>query len=156
VPEGGFVIAQIGVLVTFFAAATFSNTFTTGSAIVAVLAVVLFGIFTFRDKRTAGWKDLYALEREKNENLMTERENERVLRHSIKDELAATKLLLEVERNKPDLSVVLDQQRVLWTDATRNLTTLITGLVATQKAMQETQVEMLTILLETRTQLKET
>lgn len=136
---------------TIIAQATFTSTVGLGSVLVAMLIVILWGLFSFRDKAREGWRDLYEQEREKNENLLEERERERTLRHAVKNELDATKLLLEAERAKPDLASILDQQRVLWTDATRNLTTLISGLVATQKAMQETQIEMLTLLQEART-----
>lgn len=128
-----------GGALALFAQTDFKTTVSLGSVIVAMLVVILFGFFSLRDKRNSGWKDLYEQEREKNTNLLEEKEGERVIRHAIKDELAATKATLEIERNKPDLTILLDQQRQLWTDATTLL-----------KSMQETQLEMLDLLQASR------
>lgn len=133
------IVGYVGVTGSLVAAATFSSTVGLGSILVAMLVVGLAGIFGFRDRRNSGWKDLYEQEREKNGNLIEDKELERTARHSIKDELAATKALLLIEEAKPDLSVILEQQRILWTDAT-------TGLTDTLRLMQKTQEQMLGIL----------
>lgn len=123
------------------AQATFTSTIGLGSLIVGMLVVILFGVFSLRDRRNSGWKDLYEQEREKNTNLLDEKEQERVIRHAVKDDLAATKALLEIEKAKPDLSIILEQQRILWSDALAPLTD-------TLQAMQATQKEMLALLTE--------
>jgi hypothetical protein len=134
-------VSIIGGVGALFAQADFKTTVSLGSVIVAMLVVILFGFFSLRDKRNSGWKDLYEQEREKNTNLLEEKEAERVVRHSVKDELASTKAKLAIEMSKPDLAVILEQQRSLWTESTNNLTTLL-------KTMQETQMEMLAMLRE--------
>lgn len=126
------------------AEANFKSTIGLGSIIVGMLVVILFGIFSLRDKRNSGWKDLYEQEREKNTNLLEEKEVERAERHDVKDKLAETKALLEIEKAKPDLSVILEQQRILWSDALAPLT-------ATLQAMQSTQQQMLKLLVERST-----
>lgn len=121
------------------AQASFTDTVGLGSVVVGMLVVILFGIFSLIQKRNSGWKDLYEQEREKNSNLLDEKEAERVVRHDVKDELATTRAQLEIEKSKPDLSVILEQQRILWTDATADLTAVL-------QTMQETQQQMLVLL----------
>lgn len=128
-------------LTSLVAQATFTSTVGLGSVVVAMLVVILFGIFSLRDKRNAGWKDLYEQEREKNTNLIEEKEVERTERHAVKDDLATTKALLAIEKAKPDLSVILERQQEMWTDTTA-------GMAALLKTMQETQEQMLALLTE--------
>lgn len=137
--------AGIGSLV---AQATFTSTIGLGSLIVGMLVVILFGVFSLRDRRNSGWKDLYEQEvatakqeREKADGLLERLEEERVVRHDIKDELATVKAQLLVEQAKPDLGEILQQQRLLWTETLGPLT-------ITLKAMQATQVQMLALLTE--------
>lgn len=129
-------------ITALFADATFSSTIGLGSVLVAMLVVILFGIFSLKQKQAdlrqqqnAGWRDLYEQEREKCEHRDVELVTERAARHVIKDELAATKALLLVEKAKPDLAVILDGQREFWEPLTAML-----------KAMQETQEQMLALL----------
>lgn len=123
------------------AQATFQTTIGLGSILVAALVVVMAGVFNFRDRRNSGWKDLYEQEREKTSNLVDEKEQERVVRHGIKDDLAATRAQLEIEKAKPDLSIIIERQQTLWAESTGQVTTLL-------GSMQETQLEMLGLLRE--------
>lgn len=133
------VLAGVAGIGSLTAETSFTNTIGLGSVIVGMLVVILFGIFSLIQKRNSGWKDLYEQEREKNGNLLEEKEEERIVRHDVKDQLAATRAQLEIEKAKPDLSVILEQQRILWTDATSDLTAVL-------QTMQTTQLKMLEIL----------
>lgn len=124
---------------SLIAQATFSSTIGLGSILVGMLVVIFWGIFSLRDRRNSGWKDLYEQEREKNGHLLEDMETERIARHQVKDDLATTRALLEIEKTKPDLSVVLDQQQVA-----------LVPLVETLQAMQKTQEKMLAILTDQR------
>ncbi len=117
----------------------FKTTISLGSVLVAALVVIVAGFFSLRDRRNSGWKDLYEQEREKNEHLTDDKEGERIVRHAIKDELAQTKALLKIEEAKPDLSVILERQQQLWSDAIGQLTSVLSS-------MQETQLEVLSML----------
>jgi hypothetical protein len=130
------IVGGIGAL---FASTDFKTTISLGSIIVAMLVVVLFGLFSYRDRRNSGWKDLYEQKSERVENLLEEKEAERVVRHAIKDELAQTKALLKIEEAKPDMSIILDRQQALWTDAIGQLTSVLAGI-------QQNQVEMAELL----------
>lgn len=141
-------IAGIAGIGSFFAQATFTSTIGLGSLIVGMLVVILFGVFSLRDRKNAGWKDRYEQEqatakqeREKADGLAERLEEERVIRHDIKDELATAKAQLLVEQAKPNLNEILEQQRILWTETLGPLT-------ITLKAMQATQVQMLALLTE--------
>lgn len=123
------------------AAASFSSTVGLGSIIVGMLVVILFGIFSLRDRRNSGWKDLYEQEREKNQNLLEEKEQERADRHAVKDELAATKALLAIEHAKPDLQQILEKQRELWTESTKPLVASLERITASQEQMLELLTE---------------
>src|SRR4051812_33288581 len=92
---GNAVVALALGIGSLIAQATFSSTIGLGSIIVGMLVVILWGVFSLRDHRNSGWKDLYEQEREKNTNHLEEKEVERVARHEVKDELAATRALLE-------------------------------------------------------------
>lgn len=138
-------ISGIGSLV---AQTTFTRTVGLGSVIVAMLVVILFGVFSFRDKRNSGWKDRYeqeratsSQEREKTDGLTDRLEAERIIRHDIKDELSETKALLEIEKSKPDLSVILERQQMLWAEQTAKTLDAL-------QSMQDTQVEILALLRE--------
>jgi flagellar basal body-associated protein FliL len=107
-----------------------SNTITIGSIIVASLVVVAGGIFSFRNNMRTFWRNL-AEERQEQikvleehahdrENQMLElqdqyhaqlaeaAEQQRLLRHELKNELASVKALLAVEHSKTDLSSLLE------------------------------------------------
>lgn len=131
-------------VVSLVAQATFSSTVGLGSVLVAMLVVVMFGLFSFRERRNSGWKDLYEQKNERVEDLVEEKEAERVVRHAIKDELAQTKALLEIEKAKPDLSVILDKQQSLWSESIGQLSALL-------MSMQSTQQEMLDLLRDLKT-----
>jgi flagellar basal body-associated protein FliL len=107
-----------------------SDTITIGSIIVASLVVIAGGVFSFRNNMRTFWRNL-AEERQEQikvleehahdrENQMLElqdqyhvqlaeaAEQQRLLRHELKNELAAVKALLAVEHSKTDLSSLLD------------------------------------------------
>lgn len=126
-------------IVALVAQTTFSSTIGLGSVMVAMLVVVLFGVFSLRDKRNGGWKDLYEQEREKCGNLTDDLAKERNVRHDIKDELAATNAKLLVEEAKPNMAAILEDQRKLWSESMAPLT-------STLQAMQKTQEQMLMLL----------
>ena len=123
------------------AQASFSNTIGLGSVIVAMLVVILFGAFSFKERRNSGWKDMWEQERALRESRDEQLESERVVRHDIKDELAQTKASLEIEKSKPDLTVILDRMQTLWSDQT-------TKTIEQLQAMQDTQVVILDLLRE--------
>jgi sensor histidine kinase YesM len=107
-----------------------SDTITIGSIVMASLVIVAGGIFSFRNNMRTFWRNL-AEERQEQikvleehahdrENQMLElqdqyhvqlaeaAEQQRLLRHELKNELAAVKALLAVEHSKTDLSSLLD------------------------------------------------
>jgi len=132
VPKGAYLLAAgIGIASTFLANVAFSNTITTGALITAALVVVLSGIFTFRNNMRTFWKNL-ADEREAqieqleahlaeaNQKLHEQElkaaadlaafsDEQRALRHELKNELAAVNATLTVERAKTDLTALMEQ-----------------------------------------------
>jgi flagellar basal body-associated protein FliL len=107
-----------------------SDTITIGSIIVASLVVIAGGVFSFRNNMRTFWRNL-AEERQEQikvleehahdrENQMLElqdqyhvqlaeaAEQQRLLRHELKNELAAVKALLAVEHSKTDLSALIE------------------------------------------------
>jgi hypothetical protein len=122
-------------ITALFAEATFSSTIGLGSVIVAMLVVVLYGAFSLKQKQNNGWKDLYEQEYEKCKNLNEKLAAEQADRHDIKDELAGTKALLLVEQAKPNLQLILEEQRNLWAEAMAPLMAALERVSATQEHM---------------------
>lgn len=132
VPKGwiGFAYAGTafgGVVATL----RFSDTVTTGSVITAAVVIVLSGLFTLRNNLRSFWHDL-AIERgaqvegleqqirerdaeivklheESKAELAKHFEEQRVVRHELKGEVAALRAQLQVEQAKTDLSALADQ-----------------------------------------------
>jgi sensor histidine kinase YesM len=123
-------LAAFGVISGLIGAVRFSDTVTIGSIIVASLVVIAGGVFSFRNNMRTFWRNL-AEERQEQikvledhaherENQMLEQqeqyhvqlaeaaEQQQLLRHELKNELASVKALLAVEHSKTDLSALLD------------------------------------------------
>lgn len=139
-PKGWMlVIALAGVISTFLANVEFSNTITVGSIITAALVVVLSGVFTLRNNMRSFWKNLaeeraeqikvleqdaadlqkkiHELELKYQRDLAKFAEEQRNIRHELKDELAALNATLAVERAKTDLSALMQQLSAQHTEA---------------------------------------
>lgn len=104
-----------GLVATAASQSVFQNIISTGTVVVAMLLVIIFGYFAYKGRQmktvqdtSDGWKDLYEQERAKNELLADQKEAERIAKHKAKDELAGMRAQLEVERMKPDLNRILD------------------------------------------------
>jgi uncharacterized membrane protein YccC len=131
IPKGwSGLLAVSGVIYGVFGTVRFSDTVTIGSIIVASLVVIAGGVFSFRNNMRTFWRNLaeerqeqikvleeHAREREEHmlelqeqyhEQLATSAEQQRLLRHELKNELVAVKALLAVEHSKTDLSALLD------------------------------------------------
>ena len=109
----------------------FSDTITIGSIIVAALVIVLSGLFTLRNNLRSFWHDLaeerlaeiqslhaHLAEREQEierdreaarETLEKQTEEQRLIRHELKNEVAALHATLRVEQAKTDLSALMKQ-----------------------------------------------
>jgi sensor histidine kinase YesM len=123
-------LASFGVISGLFATIRFSDTVTIGSIIVASLVVIAGGVFSFRNNMRTFWRNLaeerqeqikvledHAREREEHMLELQEQyhvqlaetaEQQRLLRHDLKNELASVKALLALEHSKTDLSALLD------------------------------------------------
>jgi sensor histidine kinase YesM len=123
-------LAFFGVISGLVATVRFSDTITIGSIVVASMVVVAGGIFTFRNNMRTFWRNLaeerqeqikvleeHAREREEHMLELQEQyhaqlsetaEQQRLLRHELKNELVSVKALLAVEHSKTDLSALLD------------------------------------------------
>lgn len=137
----------VGVSVeTVFAQANFSNTITLGSIILGIVVLVVAALFTIRSnvakiwrEEAEGWKSSALHERELREKSVLDRarelDEERDVRHALKNELAATKADLAVEKAKPDLSLIVEQSKENYANAMRDITAMVTGIVETQNQM---------------------
>jgi flagellar basal body-associated protein FliL len=123
-------VASFGVVTGLVGTVRFSDTITIGSIVVASLVVVAGGIFSFRNNMRTFWRNLaeerqeqikvledHAHEREAQVLELQEQyhvqlaeaaEQQRLLRHDLKGELASVKALLALEHSKTDLSALLD------------------------------------------------
>jgi flagellar basal body-associated protein FliL len=123
-------LAAFGVISGLIGTVRFSDTVTIGSIIVASLVVIAGGIFSFRNNMRTFWRNLAEERAEQikvleehahdRENQMLElqeqyhtqlaeaAEQQRLLRHELKNELASVKALLAVEHSKTDLSSLLE------------------------------------------------
>jgi flagellar basal body-associated protein FliL len=123
-------LASFGVVTGLVGTVRFSDTITIGSIVVASLVVVAGGIFSFRNNMRTFWRNLaeerqeqikvledHAHEREAQVLELQEQyhvqlaeaaEQQRLLRHDLKSELASVKALLALEHSKTDLSALLD------------------------------------------------
>jgi flagellar basal body-associated protein FliL len=123
-------LASFGVVTGLVGTVRFSDTITIGSIVVASLVVVAGGIFSFRNNMRTFWRNLaeerqeqikvledHAHEREAQVLELQEQyhvqlaeaaEQQRLLRHDLKGELASVKALLALEHSKTDLSALLD------------------------------------------------
>lgn len=95
--------------------AHFSNTITTGSVIIAAIVIVVAGAFTIKGRIASNWRDNWqsevvrreeaeAREQALKDAAAAEREEQRDVRHLLKNELAACRLETEALRLKTDLS----------------------------------------------------
>jgi biopolymer transport protein ExbB/TolQ len=105
-----------------FAQANFSGTVTLGSILLGIIVLVVAALFTIRSNVASVWrqeaegqKAAVARERQERDEAVAEMQHqldeEREVRHELKNELAAANALLLVERNKPDLSIVAETQK---------------------------------------------
>jgi glutaminase len=123
-------LTSCGVISGLVATIHFSDTVTIGSIIVASLVVIAGGVFSFRNNMRTFWRNLaeeraeqikvleeHARQREEHMLELQEQnhaqlaetaEQQGLLRHELKNELAAVKALLAVEHSKTDLSALLD------------------------------------------------
>lgn len=131
-PKGWGITAWIvGALIPVLANIHFSNTITSGSIIVSCFVIVLAGVFTLRNNLRSFWKGLAeeraeqivsleehlkernaqieALQKETKESLMAFAEEQRIVRHELKNQLAAAQASLQVEQAKTDLSALAGQ-----------------------------------------------
>jgi hypothetical protein len=124
------VLAISGVISGLIGTFRFADTLTIGSIVVAAAVIVAGGIFTFRNNMRTFWRNLaeerqeqikvledHAHDREKqmldlqeqyHTELASAAEQQRLLRHELKNELVSVKALLAVEHSKTDLSSLLD------------------------------------------------
>lgn len=111
-------IGTLAVASGFFLTVDLTKTISLGSILVGALVVVLAGVFTLRNNMRSFWKDLAeqrdAEVTELQKDLKAKEEEmaafalaQQELRHELKAELDAAKLLLEGERAKTDLSALL-------------------------------------------------
>ncbi len=108
---------QVGLVLAGLLALNFSNPVTTGSALSAAIVVIAAGIFALKNRKNAGWKDLYEIERARAEQLMDAKEDERVKKHNALNEIAAIRGQLEVERAKPNLGGLMEQATLQHTES---------------------------------------
>jgi sensor histidine kinase YesM len=123
-------LAISGVISGLIGTFHFADTLTIGSIVVAAAVIVAGGIFTFRNNMRTFWRNLaeeraeqikvleeHAHDRENqvldlqeqyHTELANAAEQQRLLRHELKNELASVKALLAVEHAKTDLSSLLD------------------------------------------------
>lgn len=136
-PKGWALVAW-GVAVVV-ASVQFESTVTVGSLLVAALVVVLGGVFTLRNNLRSFWKDLAeeraekiaALEEEAHDahaahleaiqtaksEMIEYAEEQRTIRHELKNEIVALKATLQVEQAKTDLSALMQQLSEQHTEA---------------------------------------
>jgi Flp pilus assembly pilin Flp len=118
-----------GVIGSGLAGVTFSNTIGLGSIVTAAVIVIVAGVFTLRNNLKSFWKEL-AEERGEQVKVLEEKlaetheqlveaqishtqemaafaEEQREVRHQLKNELAVVNGQLKVEQAKHDLSVVI-------------------------------------------------
>jgi septal ring factor EnvC (AmiA/AmiB activator) len=118
IPKGWGVVAVGGSGAA--AGLTFHDTVSLGSVVIALALVIAAGIFSLRNNLKSFWKNLAEergeqvkqLEREIHEKIaeMGEfAEEQRGLRHQLKNELATSYAALEIERAKHDMSSVFER-----------------------------------------------
>lgn len=125
----GWALAVWGVS-GILAVVQFSNTITVGSIVIAAAVVVLAGVFTLRNNVRSFWRGLaeeraekitsleqVVKERETQVRILQEQsraemasyaEEQRIVRHELKNQLAAAMATLQVEQAKTDLSALLE------------------------------------------------
>ena len=132
IPQGWAGIGYVGTAIGgVLATVQFTNTVTTGSIITAAVVIVLSGLFTLRNNLRSFWHDL-AVERgaqveeqqtrihdleveilklheATKDELAHHLDEQRILRHELKGEVAALKAALQVEQAKTDLSTLMEQ-----------------------------------------------
>lgn len=124
----------------------FSSTITLGSIVLGVLVLVVAGFFTVRANIARVWHENYDAEVVKRKQaedrveellneLHRERDEQAELRHSLKDEIATAKALLEVEKLKPNLGVIVEMATEHYATAMRDVTAMFDGVVKTQEQM---------------------
>ncbi len=120
-----------GVFYGTLSAIKFEDTITVGSILIAALVVIAGGIFTFRNNMRTFWKslaeerleqikvleehnhqkDIHIAELQEHSKLELAKtvEDQRTVRHELKNEIAQLTASLRVEQAKTDLSALLEQ-----------------------------------------------
>jgi len=135
------ILAYGSSLVALLAQIQFSNTITVGSIIVAALVVIASGLFTLRNNMRSFWRNLAeergeeikVLEkhlREREDARAQDAEEQRAIRHELKNQIAELNANLRVEQTKTDLSALIELLAKQHTEAMTQFSTII-GLLAT-------------------------
>jgi hypothetical protein len=155
-PKGLSIFGWVTALLGLIASVQFTNTITVGSILTAALVIVLGGLFTLRNNMRSFWKDL-AEERaakiaDLEEDMRQDRataseellaahdqmakfaEEQRVIRHELKGEVAALKASLQVERAKTDLTALT---QMLGEQHTEAMERVATGIEQQQEIIQQ-------------------
>lgn len=181
-----------GVFVSMLAQADFKGTITLGSVLLGLLVLAIAGMFTIRAKIADTWRSEALAERAKAARLDEELKQERLdakeaerarqaaiaeiereqqeLRHGLKDELAACRAALEVEKAKHDLTGVMEKMQGFHNEAMTAMAAstaeAVTGVTAAiqsladkmdagQQKLEHGQEEQRTLLTEIRDALRE-
>lgn len=142
---------------TVLAQASFSNTITLGSIILGIIVLVVAALFTIRSnvasvwrQEAEGWKERAESERhdreEREKELQAQLDQEREVRHGLKNELAGIRAELAIEKAKPDLSLIVEQGKQNYAAAMTQITSMVEGIVATQNNMLEVLARLATAL----------
>jgi murein L,D-transpeptidase YcbB/YkuD len=132
VPKGwAGVLAVGGVIWGVLGAIRFQDTITVGSILIAALVIVAGGVFTFRNNMRTFWRNL-AEERAEQIKVLEQRgqekdaqiiqlqeaakaelaktaDEQRAIRHELKNQIAELRASLRVEQTKTDLTSLLEQ-----------------------------------------------
>jgi hypothetical protein len=156
--------------VALFARVSYSGTVTIGSILFAIAVAALAGMYTIRAKVATVWKEEaigYEAQAERLKDEITTLQADRAsfdleqqeLRHGLKDNLAAVKAALEVEKAKHDLTSVITSLQEMHTEAMHEIyktATEATGaLQASQEALLAGQQAQMAVLTEIRDAVRE-
>ncbi len=132
---------------TVLAQANFSSTITLGSIILGIIVLVVAALFTIRSNVASVWRQEAEGWKARAEEMQLKLDEEREVRHELKNELAGCRAELVIEKAKPDLSLIVEQGKENYANAMRDITAMVGGIVETQNQMLDvlgklaTQVE---------------
>lgn len=109
-PVQAVVLLGLGVESTLVQA-NFSGTITLGSILLGIMVLVAAGLFTIRSNVAKVWREEAEGQKERSDRLQEQLDEEREVRHALKNELVEKQALLLVEQAKPNLEVVAAAQK---------------------------------------------